>query len=98
MIIPKDIIKIGTIKGNMKNMNILGTIENIKNEPKPHRRHAIAIIRDDTGKIRLTLWNDQVDQVKEGDRVLVPDAFVKKDAGRICLQTWASKIEQVNRN
>jgi len=96
MAIPGEITKIGTIKGNMKNMNVLGKIISIKNEPTPSRRHAIATISDDTGKIRLSLWNDQVDQVSEGDTVLVPDAFVKKDAGRFSLQTWAVKIKKID--
>jgi len=96
MMAPNDIVKIGTIKGNMKNMNILGKILSVKNEPTFHKRHAIATISDDTGKMRLSLWNDQVDQVSEGDTVLVPDAFVKKDAGRICLQTWSTRIKKID--
>lgn len=96
MIIPNDVVKIGTIKGTMKNMNVLGRITSVKNEPKPRKRHAIATIADDTGKMRLSLWNDQVDQVQEGDTVLVPDAFVKKDGGRVCIQTWAIMIQKVD--
>jgi len=91
-----DTVKIGSINRSMKNMNIIGKILSIQIEPTPRKRHAIATISDDTGKIRLSLWNDQVDQVKEGDTVLVPGAFVKKDSGRVCIQTWALQIKKIN--
>ena len=94
--ISEDNVKIGSIKGTMKDMNVVGNVTSVTNEPTPTKRHAIAIISDDTGKIRLSLWNDQVDQVKEGDTVLVPGAFVKKDGGRVCIQTWALQIKKIN--
>jgi len=38
---------------------------------------ARAILEDDTGKIALNLWREQIDLVKEGDIVRVENGFVR---------------------
>ena len=38
---------------------------------------ADATIEDETGKITLTLWNEQVQQVNVGDRVKIENGYVK---------------------
>ena len=35
-----------------------------------------AIIKDDSGTIKLTLWNDDIDKVKVGDKVKITNGFV----------------------
>jgi len=92
-----EIAKIGMIKENMKGMNVIGRIISKTNEPKPSKRHAIATISDGSGKTRLSLWNNQVDQVDVGDFVFILNAFIKKDMGRISLQTWAPTIQKISK-
>ncbi|MEK6857230.1 MAG: OB-fold nucleic acid binding domain-containing protein [Nanoarchaeota archaeon] len=39
---------------------------------------ANAILKDDSGQIKLTLWNEQVDQVKEGDKIHITNGYVSE--------------------
>ena len=36
-----------------------------------------AVLEDETGKISLNLWRDQIDLVSEGDMVRIENAFVR---------------------
>ena len=40
-------------------------------------RVADATIEDETGTITLTLWNEQTEQVNEGDRVRIENGYIK---------------------
>ena len=41
-------------------------------------RVANAVIKDDTGEVKLTLWNEQIDQINEGDKVRIENGWVKE--------------------
>ena len=38
---------------------------------------ADATLKDETGKITLTLWNEQISQVKVGDKVKIENGYAK---------------------
>jgi replication factor A1 len=38
---------------------------------------ADATVEDETGKITLTLWNEQVEQVNVGDRIKIENGYIK---------------------
>jgi replication factor A1 len=44
-------------------------------------RVATAIIKDKTGEIQLTLWDEQIDLVKKGDKLKVINAYAKEWQG-----------------
>ena len=46
---------------------------------------ATAVIDDGTGKIKLTLWNDQIEQVNENDTVKIENGYVTSFRGEIQL-------------
>ena len=48
---------------------------------------ATAMIADDTGTVKLTLWNDQIDQVKVNDTVEVQNGYIISFRGEIQLNT-----------
>ncbi len=48
-------------------------------------RVATATIEDDTGKISLTLWGRQIDEVGEGDTIEITDGYVKEFRGELQL-------------
>lgn len=48
---------------------------------------ANATLKDDSGSITLTLWNDQFDQVKVGDRVKITKGWVGEWQGENQLST-----------
>lgn len=39
---------------------------------------ANAIIEDDSGSIKLTLWNDEIMKVKTGDKIKITNGFVNE--------------------
>ena len=40
-----------------------------------------ATVKDDSGSIKLTLWNEQIDIVKEGDKIKISNGYVKEWQG-----------------
>ena len=37
---------------------------------------ADAIVQDETGTIKLTLWNEQIDQIKPGDKIKIENGYI----------------------
>lgn len=48
-------------------------------------RVATAIVSDDTGKIKLTLWNEQIGQVNENDNIKVENGYITTFRGEMQL-------------
>jgi len=48
-------------------------------------RVADAVIADESGTIKLTLWNDQIDQVNLNDNVKIENGYVTSFKGEIQL-------------
>jgi len=48
-------------------------------------RVADAIIKDVTGTIKLTLWNEQIDQVNVDDTVKIENGYIRSFRGEIQL-------------
>lgn len=46
---------------------------------------ATAVIADDTGTIKLTLWNEQINQVNPNDNVKIENGYVTSFKGEIQL-------------
>ncbi len=45
------------------------------------------IASDETGKIKVTLWNEQVDMVNAGDRIKITNGYVSEWQGELQLST-----------
>ena len=57
---------------------------------------ATAIAKDETGDIKLSLWNEQVDNVKPGDKVHITNGYVSEWQGEPQLTTGKmGKLEVV---
>jgi len=46
---------------------------------------ADAVVADETGSIKLTLWNEQIDQVNVNDNIKVENGYVTSFKGEIQL-------------
>lgn len=46
-----------------------------------------ATIKDDSGSVALTLWNEQIDAVKVGDKIELKDGFVNEWQGEMQVTT-----------
>lgn len=42
-----------------------------------------AKLKDDSGEIQMTLWNEEIDQVQEGDKISIIDGWVKEWQGNL---------------
>ncbi|MBI2647519.1 hypothetical protein HYW99_03510 [Candidatus Woesearchaeota archaeon] len=59
---------------------------------------ATAIAKDETGDIKLTLWNEDIEKVKAGDKVHLENGYVSEWQGEMQLTTGRmGKLEVVGK-
>jgi replication factor A1 len=59
-----------------------GDVREVKSKFKDETyRIADAVVADETGSIKLTLWNDQIEQVNVGDNVKIENGYVTSFKG-----------------
>ncbi len=46
---------------------------------------ATAVVADESGSIKLTLWNEQIDRVSVGDKIRIENGYVTSFKGEIQL-------------
>jgi len=84
--------KVSELVARMGKVELTGTITK-KDDPRTFDKFgkpgkvANAKIKDDSGEVTLTLWNDQVDQVNVGDVVAVHNGWVSEYRGELQLST-----------
>ena len=83
-------MKINEIQPNQGGIDLevevveLSSINNINSKGK-NLRLAVAILKDETGTIRMSLWNEAIDSVKEGSLLKITNAYAKEWQGDIQL-------------
>ena len=85
-------MKIIELRNGMKNVSVEAKVVE-KSEPREVMSRfkdetykvANAMIADETGTIKLTLWNDQINQVNVNDKVKVEKGYVTSFKGEIQL-------------
>lgn len=95
-------MKISEVKQGMSNVAVEGKIIDIS-EPRQvntrygPRRVADAVIEDDSGQIKLSLWENQINAVAIGDTVAISGAYVTtfRDEPQLNIPR-AGKIEVVD--
>ena len=94
-------MKISELTIRQGNVEVEGTIKEI-GEPRSFDRFgrqirvADAILEDDSGTIKLTLWNDDIDNFKAGDKVRVVNGYVNEFQGEKQLTSGKfGKLEKV---
>ena len=70
-----------------KVMEKSGTREVVSRFKDQTYKVATALIADDTGTIKLTLWNEQIDRVNVNNTVKVENGYVTSFKGEIQLNT-----------
>lgn len=79
-------MQIHDLKVGQKSVNIeveVSSIGEVREFQKYGRqgRVATAIVKDDSGEINLTLWNEDIDKVKEGSKIKVENGYVNEFQG-----------------
>lgn len=80
-------MKVNQIRPGMSGINITGKITEIGEKRLVSTRFgdafvAKAILEDETGRIPLNLWRDQINMVKIGDTIKIENGFSKEFRGQ----------------
>ncbi len=85
-------MKIKELQNGMKRVEVEAEVVEKSNPRQVQSRYgnetfnvADATIQDDTATIKLTLWNEQIDQVKVGDKIRIENGYVTSFKGEIQL-------------
>ena len=84
-------MKINERKPGMRAVSISGRIENITEARSVNLRSggtaqvADATISDETGSIKLSLWDEQLNMVREGDQVYIENGYTQEFRGETSL-------------
>lgn len=84
-------MKINELRLGMSNVSLTAKIIDVS-EPREvmtrlgyRTRVATATIEDDTGKIELTLWGRQIDEIGEGDTIEITNGYIREFRGGLQL-------------
>jgi replication factor A1 len=85
-------MKINELRDGMKRINIQATVTE-KSDPREVTSRfndqtfkvATVMVADETGTIKLTLWNEQIDQVNVNNVVKIQNGYVTSFKGEIQL-------------
>ena len=84
-------LKINELKIGTSDINLTAKVVEIS-EPRDVRtkfgystKVATATIEDDTGKIDLTLWGNQIEEIGEGDTIELTGGYVREFRGELQL-------------
>jgi len=80
-------MKINELRAGMRNVNVNGRVESLGESRTVNLRTggtaqvADAVLSDDTGKIKLSLWDDQIGMMNEGDEVSIENGYTQAFRG-----------------
>jgi replication factor A1 len=85
-------LNIGELRDGAKRVDIEARVVEKGNTREVQSRYkdetykvASAVVGDDSGNIKLTLWNEQIDQVQVGDKIRIENGYVTSFKGEIQL-------------
>lgn len=97
-------MKISELKPRQNNVEVEGIIKEVQ-EPRSFNKFgrqlsvANAILEDDSGSIKLTLWNEDISRFKQGDNVRIVNGFVNEFQGEAQLTSGKfGRIDKVGEN
>jgi replication factor A1 len=85
-------LKINELRDGMKRIDVAAKVTEKSDTREVTSRFkdqtykiATAVIADETGTIKLTLWNEQIDQVNVNDMVKIQNGYITSFRGEIQL-------------
>ncbi|HEX2557905.1 MAG TPA: OB-fold nucleic acid binding domain-containing protein [Nitrososphaera sp.] len=80
-------MKISELKAGMRNVSVTGKVDSV-GEPRTvnlkaggTNNVADAVISDESGSIKLSLWGDDIAKIRPGDRVSVENGYINTFKG-----------------
>jgi len=88
--------KIADIKDGMHGVTVQGQVVEVRTIGEVNTKYgmvflATAVLEDESGRIVLNLWKDQINLVKVGDIVQVKVSYVVKYEDQLTLNVWGNK-------
>jgi replication factor A1 len=80
-------MKISELKAGMRNVSVTGKIDSIGEARTVNLKSggtnnvADAVISDESGSIKLSLWGEDINKIQPGDRVSVENGYVNTFKG-----------------
>ena len=85
-------VKIKELRDGMKRVNVKGTVTEKSDAREVTSRFkdqtyrvCTAVMSDETGTIKLTLWNDQIEMVNVNDIIRIENGYITSFRGEIQL-------------
>ncbi|MEM1959209.1 MAG: OB-fold nucleic acid binding domain-containing protein [Candidatus Nitrosocaldus sp.] len=85
-------MRISDIRSGMSKVSIdaaqvvsISEVREVRLKDGSKAKVADCIIQDDSGRIKLTLWNDQIDMVREGSTISITNGYTKEFKGESTL-------------
>jgi len=84
-------LKINELRLGMNSINLTVKVidvsepRNVRTKMGYQTRVATATVEDDTGKIPLTLWGKQIDEINVGDAIEIKEGFISEFRGELQL-------------
>jgi ssDNA-binding replication factor A large subunit len=90
-------VKLRDVKPGMKDLEVTAVVtKKWEDQRSMYTPHALAMLSDKTGEIRMNLWRSQIDQVDVGDTVRLKAAFARRHKGlALELSTWEEELKIV---
>ncbi len=83
-------MRISDLKAGMRQVNLKAKVVNVS-EPREVRtrfgwaRVADAVIEDETGQAKMSLWNQQINMVAAGDEIIIENGYTTEFRGEVQL-------------
>jgi len=94
-------IKISELRSGQGNANVKGVVKELGetktfNKFGKELRLCNAILEDESGSIKLSLWNDDIQKVSEGDNISIINGYVTEYQGE--KQLTSGKFGQIKKD
>jgi len=86
-------------QGNVEVEGVVKEIGEVKSFVKFGRNLNVAeaILEDDSGSIKLTLWNEDINRIKQGDKIKIINGYVSEFQGEMKLTSGKfGNIEKID--
>jgi len=80
-------MKISELKAGMRNVSVTGKIDSVGDPRTVNLKSggtntvADAIISDESGSMKLSLWGDDINKIQPGDRISVENGYINTFKG-----------------
>ncbi|HDQ06422.1 MAG TPA: hypothetical protein ENN36_06855, partial [Candidatus Bathyarchaeota archaeon] len=78
----EELVKVETLTPNSRGVNTIvkvvskGEVRSVTGRDYSVRRVADALVGDETGSVYMTLWDDKIDAINEGDTLRITNGYI----------------------